>query len=61
MQTCKTKPPSGQDVNQYLVQLNDILEQLSRQNNKTTTIERIDLMLSSLREIVLKIDPTRTV
>ena len=61
MQTCKTKPAPGQDVNQYLVQLNDILEQLSRQNNKAATIERIDLMLSSLREIVLKIDPTRTV
>lgn len=61
MQTCKTKPAPGQDVNQYLVQLNDILEQLSRQNNKAATIERIDLMLSSLREIVLKIDPSRTV
>lgn len=46
-------------MNQYLVQLNDILQQLSQQNNKTASIERIDLMLSSLRSIVLKQDPSR--
>ena len=59
MPPCKTTPPPGQDVNQYLVQLNDILQQLSQQNNKTASIERIDLMLSSLRSIVLKQDPSR--
>jgi len=60
MEPCKTTPPPGQDINEYLVRLNAILQQLSTSNNKTTAIDRIDLMIENIKEIVLKVDPNAT-
>jgi hypothetical protein len=60
MESCKTRPPPGQDINEYLARLNDILQQLSSSNNKSRSIERIDLMIENVKEVVLKINPNAT-
>jgi|Laugrefabdmm15dn_1035133.scaffolds.fasta_scaffold390156_1 hypothetical protein len=52
--TCKTTPPPGQNINEYLLRLRDILGQLAAINDKEKAIERLELMINSIKEIVLK-------
>ncbi len=59
MQSCKVVPPPGQDINEYIVRLIDILNSLSRTSNKKSSIERLDLMISSIKEIIQKIPPVK--
>lgn len=60
MPTCKTKPPPGQDIKEYLDTLKDIVGQLNSTNDKKQAIERLDLMISRIKSAVLATNPTAT-
>jgi hypothetical protein len=52
--TCKTQPPPGLDINEYLARLNTILNQLNTSSEKENAINRLDLMIGSIRSIIQK-------
>lgn len=60
MPKCKTNPPPGQDIKEYLDTLKDIVEQLNASNNKKQTIERLDLMITAIKTAVRTTNPTAT-
>jgi hypothetical protein len=60
MDLCKiTPPPPGQDINEYVARLVDTLTLLERSSDKRPAIERLDLMIASIREIIKQNKPAR--
>ena len=51
---CNTPPPSGLDINEYLARLNTILNQLNTSSEKETAINRMELMIGSIKSIIQK-------
>jgi hypothetical protein len=60
MPTCKTNPPSGQDIKEYLDRLKDIVRQLNATNDKTIAIERLDLMITAIKTAIRTTNPDIT-
>ena len=62
MDSCKiTPPPPGQDIHEYVARLIDTLTLLERSSDKRTAIERLDLMIASIREIIKNNTPTSSI
>jgi hypothetical protein len=57
MSTCKTSPPPGQDINEYLIRLKDIVKQLNEKKDKEITIERLDLMITAIKSSIQTTNP----
>ena len=57
MPTCKTSPPPGQDIAEYLDRLKDIAQQLNATNDKKLAIERLDMMIDAIKAAVKKTNP----
>jgi len=53
-QICKTQPPPGMDVNEYLGRLQNILNQLTSPSEKESALKRLELMIESVRDIIQK-------
>lgn len=60
MPTCKTNPPPGQDIKEYLDRLKDIVQQLNATNNKDQAVERLDLLITAIKAAVLTTNPSAT-
>lgn len=60
MPTCKTTPPPGQDINEHLDTLKDIVSQLSNTNDKKVAIARLNELITRVKIAVLKTNPTAT-
>ena len=56
--TCTTLAPPGQDINAYLTSLNTILQTLDSKKNKDVAVQGIDLMIATIKAVILKADPT---
>jgi hypothetical protein len=60
MPTCKTSPPPGQDITEYLNRLKEIVQQLSATNDKKLAIERLNLMIATIKTEVIRTNPSAT-
>ncbi len=60
MPTCKTSPPPGQDITEYLDTLRDIVQQLNFSNNKTIAIERLNVMIATVKAAIKTTNPDVT-
>lgn len=58
MPTCKTSPPPGQDIKEYLDRLKHIVQQLNATNDKKRAIERLDLMIGAIKAAVVQTNPS---
>ena len=52
MQACTATPPPGQDINEYMLRLKDILKNLVSSLDKQPALERLDLMINSINEVI---------
>jgi hypothetical protein len=49
---CVLRPPEGQNINQYLTRLYEMLYQLARMNDKDLFVERLDNLQQEINTVV---------
>jgi hypothetical protein len=49
---CTTRSPPGLDINEYLVRLNNILNQLTSSTERDIAVDRLNLMIETIRAAI---------